>query len=134
MSEPENIKGKFNTEVKRTAHEIRTIKRGNRLMGMANAHFEKHSGAWINKRYGELITSKAVPAPELTPHGMKASPSQKALSAARNDIFSRHKNRLKGIGEKVTRIIESKANGKELNLDNSKSKTLARDRDTDLGR
>jgi hypothetical protein len=104
----EKIKSGFNREVGKTAHEAKTRQRGDRLIERANSHFEKHSGAWINKRYGELLKSKAAPAPELTPQGGRESAGHKAHKAALLDVHNRHKNRISGIQKMVERTIENK--------------------------
>jgi hypothetical protein len=106
----EKIKSGFNREVSRTAHETITRQRGDRLIERANTHFEKQSGAWINKRYGELLKSKAAPAPELTPHGGRESAGHKAHKAALLDVHNRHQSRIIGIHKRVERVIENKGN------------------------
>ena len=87
------LKSGFNREVGKTAHETSTRQRGNKLIERANAQFEKHAGSWINKRYGELLHSKAAPAPELTPHGGRESAPNKAHKAACNEVNNRHQGR-----------------------------------------
>jgi hypothetical protein len=109
----EKIKSGFNREVSKTAHETSTRERGSRLIERANTHFEKHSGAWINKRYGELLKSKAAPAPELTPHGGRESAGHKAHKAALLDVHSRHQSRIIGIHMKVDRVIKNQGQGQE---------------------
>jgi hypothetical protein len=109
----EKIKSGFNREVGKTAHEAKTRQRGDRLIERANTHFEKQSGAWINKRYGELLKSKAAPAPELTPHGGRESAGHKAHKAALLDVHNRHKNRISGIQKMVERTIENKGQVQE---------------------
>lgn len=101
------LKSGFNREVSKTAHEAKTRARGDRLIERANSQFVKHSGAWINKRYGELLKSKAAPAPELTPHGGRESAGHKAHKAALLDVHNRHKSRIIGIRQKVDRVIKS---------------------------
>jgi hypothetical protein len=109
----EKIKSGFNREVSRTAHETITRQRGDRLIERANTQFEKHAGAWINKRYGELLKSKAAPAPELTPHGGRESAPNKAHKAATLDVHNRHRSRINGIHKKVDRVIKNQGQGQE---------------------
>jgi uncharacterized protein YdcH (DUF465 family) len=109
----EKIKSGFNREVSRTAHETITRQRGDRLIERANTQFEKHAGAWINKRYGELLKSKAAPAPELTPHGGRESAGHKAHKAALLDVHNRHQSRIIGIHQKVDRVIKNQGQGQE---------------------
>lgn len=104
----EEIKSNFNREVSKTSFEARTRARGDQLIERANTQFEKHAGAWVNKRYGELLKSKAAPRPELTPHGGRESAGQKAHKAATLDVHNRHQNRIKGIQKMVDRAIENK--------------------------
>jgi uncharacterized protein YdcH (DUF465 family) len=107
------LKSGFNREVGKTAHETITRQRGDRLIERANTHFEKQSGAWINKRYGELLKSKAAPAPELTPHGGRESAGHKAHKAALLDVHNRHQSRIIGIHQKVDRVIKNQGQGQE---------------------
>ena len=105
----EKIKGNFNREVSKTSFEAKTRARGDQLIERANTQFEKHSGAWINKRYGELLKSKAAPAPELTPFGGRESAPNKAHKAACNEVNNRHQSRIAGIQQKVERVIKGQS-------------------------
>jgi hypothetical protein len=109
----EKIKGGFNREVSKTSFEAKTRARGDQLIDRANTQFEKHSGAWINKRYGELLKSKAAPAPELTPFGARESAPSKANKAAVRDVHNRHQNRLAGIQKMVERAVNDKGNTRD---------------------
>lgn len=109
----EKIRSGFNREVGKTSHEAQSRQRGDRLIERANAHFEKHSGAWISKRYGELLKSKAAPTPELTPNGMRESVFQKAHKAASREVYSRHFNRINSIQKAVERAVKGKGQGQE---------------------
>lgn len=109
----EKIKIGFNREVGKTAHDTQTRARGDRLIERANTHFEKHSGAWINKRYGELLKSKAAPSPELTPNGMRENIFQKAHKAASREVYSRHLNRINTIQNAVERAAKGQGQTQE---------------------
>lgn len=111
MKDPQKISGQFNTEVKRTAQEIAIRKRGSEIAQKATEHFEKHRSQWVNQRFETLLKSKAAPAPELTPKGMRDTPAQKASKAANLDIDSKQKLRLNNIQNKVERMVDrSKGN------------------------
>ncbi|MCA0373906.1 MAG: hypothetical protein LCH83_13770 [Proteobacteria bacterium] len=112
MRDPQKkITRRFNTEVRRTAHEIDISKRGSEITQKAKEHFEKYRSQWVNQRYGRLINSKAAPAPELTPNGLKMSPSQKASKAAKLEVEAKQKSRLDNIKAKVERMVDrSKGN------------------------
>ncbi len=119
MKDPQKITGQFNTEVRRTAQEIAIRKRGADLSEKANSHFEKHRATWVNQRFEKLLKSKAAPAPELTPNGMRETPAQKASKAASLQIEMKQKSRLSLINEKVERMVSREINPQKA-LENKK--------------
>lgn len=125
MKKPEPIKGKFNTEVNRTAQEIAIRKRGARITHKAIEHFQKHRSNWVNQSYAKKLKSKWLPEPELTPDGKRVSPLEKATKAARLSVEGNFKSRLDNIKAKVERMVDrSKGN----------DPTRPRGRDKDLDR
>ena len=113
MKDPKNISGNFNAEIKKSAHEIATRQRGAAITEKAKSHFEKHRATWVNQRFETLLKSKAAPAPELTPNGMRETPTQKAIKAANLETESKQKSRLDLISEKVERMVNH-SNSKQI--------------------